>query len=73
MTLAQDGAVARGIARVFGVDAQDFIVEHADDFDQRQRRADMAASGGSDGAQHQPAQIKTAFVEFAGLGRFSVG
>ena len=73
VALAQDRAVAVGIARVLRIDPQDVVVEHADDFDQRQRRADMAAPGGAHRAQHQPPQIEAALVELAGEGGFSVG
>ena len=43
--LAEDRAVAIGVAWVRRVDPQHVVVEHADHFDQRQGRTDMAASG----------------------------
>ena len=63
MALAQDHAIAARPFRFVGAIAQDVVVEHAHDLDERHRRADMAALAAVQRAHDQPAQIFRALVE----------
>ncbi|MEY9185682.1 hypothetical protein ABIA41_007117 [Bradyrhizobium sp. USDA 313] len=73
MSLAEDRAVAIGIARILRIDPQHIVIEHANHLDQRQGRTDMSASGRADRTEDQAAQIKAALVQRAGESGFSVG
>ena len=70
--LAQDHAVAVMPRRLCGPIAQDVVVEHAHDLDQRHRRADMASLAAFKRAHHQLAQIFRPLIERrrSGLDKF---
>ena len=57
VTLAQDHAIPARPLRLFGPVAQDVVVEHAHDFDERQRGTDVAAFAAVQGTNDEPAQV----------------
>src|SRR5262249_26164161 len=63
VSLAENKAVALRPLRLLRPMPQDVVVEHADYLDERERRPDVAALTLVDGADDQPAQMKTPLVE----------
>src|ERR1700704_2480879 len=73
MALAQDEAVTLAPVRLGRVVAQEGGIEDADDFDQRECRADMPSPTVLDGPENQAPEISAALVQGFKLDRIEIG
>lgn len=73
MALAQNEAVAARPARIRRIVAHELVVENANDLDQREGRADMAAAALLDRPEDQPAQMAAACIQRLLLDRVEIG
>ncbi len=62
MAFAENAAVALWIARIRRIDSQDVVIKDAQDLDQREGGADMAATAAFERVDHQAAQVLGSLV-----------